>query len=739
MSHKLFYPQPAKKWEEALPLGNGRIGAMVFGGIEIEQIALNDDTLWSGYPKDHNKDAAADYKLAQDYALAGDYPQAQKHIESKFLCHNSERYLPLGDLLLNFGYNHKAGTDYKRVLDLSTGVHTVSTGDHRRETFVSYPDQALVSRITGGNISFDARFTCQLPHKSVAGHNRLMLTGQTEEKGIFFRVDCDFEVIGGTVSSVFDRITVSNATEVVIKLATSTSYTDPLTPPAPNPLPAPGMPTMDYAQLKDRHIADHQALYNKVDINFGTSLDHLPTEDRLANWQQDTPDPGIFALLFQYGRYLTIAGSRPGTTPLNLQGIWNPHLYAPWSSNYTININLEMNYWPTEATNLSDCHKPLMEHLKYLQINGQKTAKKMYDAQGFTAHHNTDLWAMTTPVETTPGGARWAFWPLGAGWLCRHAFEHFEYSQDMAFLQNTAYPIIKSAAEFFLDVLVPDPTSEAGHLIFAPSTSPENDFSVDGKAYALSKTATMTTAIIKETLTNALTCGQLLDTDPDFQKTLADTIAKLPQYQIGSRGQLLEWSEDLPEHEPTHRHTSHLYPLFPGREIEAGTALAAACKTTLDLRGPESTGWALAWRICLYARLGETDLAYQFLQKQIRPCLDAMGGCYPNMFGSHPPFQIDSNFGATAGICEMLLGSATADTLHLLPALPQALGDGYVRGLRAKGGITVDIHFQAGQLKKADIMLDKHLSARDITIKYGTTQQAVTLQPGENHTVLPPQ
>ena len=411
-----------------------------------------------------------------------------------------------------------------------------------------------------------------------------------------------------------------------------------------------------------------------------------------------------------------------------MQGIWNPLLHPPWSSNYTQNINTEMNYWPAEAANLPECHQPLFDMIGALRITGAETARIHYDAGGFTVHHNTDIWAKATPTgEGEKGSARYAFWPLAAGWLSSHAFSHYQYNLCEKFLAETAWPIIKDAAQFYLDVLTEDTD---GSLIFVPSSSPENTFIHEDGAYCISKTATMTTAIIRETLTNAVACCDILNCDADFKAQAYSALERLPAYKIGSRGELLEWSEELPEHEPSHRHTSHLYPLYPGHEILPGTALADACSRTLQLRGDEGTGWALAWRICLHARLLESEKAFEFLKKQLRPANERQGGCYPNLFGAHPPFQIDSNFGACAGIAELLLCCRQVGKITLLPALPKALANGYVRGLRAKGGVTVSFWYEDGTIKCAELVLDKHLPAREFAVSRNGITEICTLKPG---------
>ncbi|MCL2187814.1 MAG: glycoside hydrolase family 95 protein [Defluviitaleaceae bacterium] len=773
---QLRYNAEAANWDEALPLGNGRMGAMVFGGAASERLALNDETLWSGFPQSHDKiNAVNDYIHARTLAMAGRYKEAQEHIEKFCLGKNSQRYLPLGDLLLEMPVTHAQGTNYSRMLDIENAAFSMqydaNGATFKREIFVSAPDNMLVIRLTANaknTVNLTARLTCKLKHDasvmvSPTG-NRLVMQGQAEptdnpdpaQQGMAFCVVADFEATNGEITANGEALQIKNADEVIIRMVWRTNFKDAFTPPMqsginPQELCEKDLSLkMSYASLKSRHIADYQSFFNRVDIHFNENIStaSLPLPQRLANWERAENDPNVFALLFQYGRYLMISGSRPDSAaPLNLQGIWNAHFYAPWSSNYTLNINAEMNYWSANVANLADCQQPLFNFIEVLRKTGAKTAKAHYGAKGFTAHHNSDIWGMSTPVAQDDkfGAARWAFWSLAGGWLSAHAFNHYMYTRDESFLKNVAFPIVRDAAEFFLDVLIED---EEGNLIFAPSTSPENDFLYDGTPISVSKTTTMTTAIIKETLKNYKILVELLrklargsggsaHREFDLSFDLDAIINKLPPYKIGTRGELLEWNAEFEEAEPTHRHTSHLYPLYPGYEIKAGTPLADACRKTLDLRGDESTGWALAWRINLFARLQDAERAFSFLKMQLRPCEGWRGGCYPNLFGAHPPFQIDSNFGATAGIAEMLVQSTPENEIHLLPALPKALGNGYVKGLRAMGGVTVSMEFSRQQLTQAKLTLDAHISAQKYTIIYKNTRTEIMLTPSKTEVFTP--
>jgi len=771
--YTLKFDREAEYWEEALPLGNGRIGAMVWSGKSLEKISLNEDTLWSGYPRDTNIAGAAEhYATARQLAMEGKYHQAQKLIEEQMLGAYTQGYLPVGDLLLQMAGDGGNITDYERSLDIEEALSAAKyrQGDvgYTREAFVSAPDRVFAMRIGGdksGSVAFTASFDCQLRSKMRVEGNRLILEGlapsdarpsytgsdnpivydeDSEKKCLHVITLADIEAVNGKVEVDGDKLRVTEADEVIIRLCCRTNFNEQKDYRELCRAELDKAVLQDYETLKKRHINDYQALYNRVEIFFGKDENpSAPLPQRLEKWDESENDPHLFGLLFQYGRYLMIAGSRPGTTPLNLQGIWNTHLNPPWSSNYTVNINTEMNYWPAEVANLSECHEPLFDFINKLRETGAETAKIHYNAGGFTVHHNTDIWGLSNPVgEWGKGNALYAFWPMAAGWLSAHVYDHYLFTLDKEFLRETALPILRDAARFYLDVLIEDTD---GTMIFAPSTSPENDFvyadntNDEPSACPVSKTATMTTAIIRETLTNLVSCCDILSCESlEGREELATTkkeavaaLGRLPNYQIGSRGELLEWSEELPENEPAHRHTSHLYPLYPGFEIKAKTPLANACAKTLELRGGEGTGWALAWRVNLWARMQESEKAFDCLKKQLRPATDTLGGCYPNLFGAHPPFQIDSNFGACAGIAEMLLQSTPDNEIHLLPALPKALGTGYVKGLRARGGVTVSIFFLDSELEQAELTLDAHLQKQTFQVEYNGKKSSVELIPGD--------
>jgi alpha-L-fucosidase 2 len=766
---ELWYEAPAAHWEEALPMGNGRIGAMAWAGPRADMFSLNEDTLWSGYPRDPGPPGASvHYRAARELARQGRLPEAQRLLEERFLGSFTEGYLPLGDLELLFpDIDERAVSGYRRSLGLTDAVcgAAFSHGGiaYRREAFVSHPAQAMAVRIsadTPGRVSFSARFSCQLMHGARAEGSRLYLEGRCPShvepayidcaepvlydddgprKGMSFFAALDVAAQGGRVTARGDSLSVEGADCAVLLFAARTSFAGHDKHPHLQGLDPRGRCLRDleaasgrtYDELKAAHIDDYRKLFGRVGLSFGPGLDHLPTDRRLGR-KDKTGDASLYALLFHYGRYLLISCSRPGTLAANLQGIWNREVRPPWSSNYTVNINTQMNYWPAESCNLSELHEPLFDLLGAVAVTGAKAAKSYYGASGFTAHHNIDIWAHPGPVGGgRKGAASYAFWPMSAGWLCAHLMERYRFTRDKAFLEKRAFPLICGAARFFLDVLAED---GAGRLAFCPTTSPENSFELGGEACAVSASATMTEAIVAEVLGAAVFCCGLFGQEPGLRERASAALGRMPAYRIGAAGQLLEWDKDYPEHEPRHRHTSHLYPLYPGHGISPGAApgLAEACRKSLLLRGDEGTGWALAWRVNLWARLGEGDRAFALLTRQLRLTLPGQtgeaGGSYANLFGAHPPFQIDSNFGAAAGIAEMLLQSGEG-WLRLLPALPKALPEGHVSGLRARGGCEVDIRFRGGALEEACI---RRVFAGDPGLKviYGKSELPFDLRPG---------
>jgi alpha-L-fucosidase 2 len=713
--HKLWYDKPAKVWNEALPIGNGRLGAMIYGDPANEKIQLNEETFWSGGPsRNDNPNALKALPEIRQLIFDGKFHEAEKMVNQNMLTElHGSKYQVVGNLNLVFD-GHENYSGYYRELDIENALFTttyeVDGVTYKREMFASQPDQVIVVKLTAsspGKLNFTASMDGPL-QKSVRaiGNNTVELTGLSEtHEGVTGQVEFNalsrIANTGGTLTADGTKIKVKGATEAVIFISIATNFVDYKTLTANETEKAKeflaGAEKKQYNNLKSSHIAAYQNYYNRVSLDLGTSPAALqPTDVRIRDFAKNN-DPELVSMYFQFGRYLLISSSQPGGQPANLQGIWNDSTNPAWDSKYTININTEMNYWPAEKCNLSELHEPLFRMVKELSESGRETASTMYGARGWVVHHNTDIWRISGVVD----GAFWGMWPMGGVWLSQHLWERYLYSGDLVFLESV-YPILKSACEFYQDFLIEEPTHK--WLVVSPSNSPEN---APAGRPSICAGATMDNQLLFDLFTHTIKAAKLLKKDQAFAADMQKLLDRLPPMQIGQHGQLQEWMEDLDSPDDKHRHVSHLYGLHPSNQISPYRTpqLFDAARTTLIHRGDVSTGWSMGWKVNFWARLLDGNHAMKLIRDQLTlvdPVRSRSGGTYPNFLDAHPPFQIDGNFGCTAGIAEMLLQSHDG-AIHFLPALPDEWKNGEITGIRTPGGFEIAFAWEKAQITRIEI------------------------------------